>query len=88
MTARRELRYLRILISFRMYIIRNRGIENHSATQHGIDFRASDAAVLKSISLPVSWRLDGAPPTVNLTGSKTSWAGTDAFEVRWTSLAA
>lgn len=88
MTARRELRYLRIPFSLRMYIIRNKGIEEHSATKHGIDFRAADAAILKSISLPVSCRSDDTPPTVNLTESKASWAVSDAFEVRSTSLAA
>lgn len=88
MTARHELRYLRIPITLRMYIIRNKGIEDHPATKHGINFRAGDAAILKSISVPVSYRSDDTPPALNLTESKASWAGSDAFEVRWTSLAA
>ena len=88
MTARHELRYLRIPITLRMYIIRNKGIEDHISPKHGINFRAGDAAILKSISGPVSYRSDDTPPAVNLTESKASWAGSDAFEVRWTSLAA
>ena len=88
MTARHELRYSGIHISLRMYIIRNKGIEDHPATKHGIDFRAGDAAILISISVPFSYRSDVTPPAVNLTESKASWAGSDAFEVRWTSLAA
>lgn len=88
MTARHELRYLRNPASFRMYIIRNKGIEDHSATKHGIDFRATDAAILKSLSGPVPHRSDASPPAVNLTEFKPSRAGSDAFEVRWTSLAA
>ncbi|WP_397382062.1 hypothetical protein [Prosthecobacter sp.] len=71
-----------------MYIIRNKGIEDHPATKHGIDFCAGYAAILKSISVPFSHRSDDTPPTINLTESKVSWAGFDAFEVRWTSLAA
>ena len=88
MTARHELRYLRIPITLRMYIIRYKGIEDHPATKHGTDYRAGNAAVLNFISMPVSCRSNDTPPTVNLTESKASWAGSDAFEVRWTSLAA
>lgn len=71
-----------------MYIIRNKGIEDHLTPKHGADFRAGNAAILKSISVPVSYRSDDTPPAVNLTESKASWAGSDAFEFRWTSLAA
>lgn len=88
MTARHELRYLRNPVSLRMYIIRNKGIEDDPAAKHGIDFRAGNVAIFKSISVPVSYRSDDTPLTVSLTESQASWAGSDAFEVRWTSLAA
>ena len=88
MTARHELRYLRIPITLRMYIIRNKGIEDHLVPKHGADFRASPAAIINFISVPVSYRSDDTPLTVNLTESKACWAVFDAFEVRWTSLAA
>ena len=88
MTARHELRYLRIPITLRMYIIRNKGIEDHPPKKQGADFRAGNAAIFNSISVPVSYRSDDTSPTVNLTESKASWAGSDDFEVRWTSLAA
>lgn len=88
MTARHELRYLRIPITLRMYIIRNKGIEDHPVTKDGTDFRAGNAAIFNSISVPVSYRSDDTPLTVNLTETKASWAGSDAFEFRWTSLAA
>lgn len=88
MTARHELRYLRTPVSLRMYIIRNKGIEDHPAAKHGTDFRAGNAAVFNSISVPVSYRSDDTPHAVTLTESKAWWAGSDAFEMRGTSLAA
>lgn len=88
MTARHELRYLQNPVSLRMYIIRNKGIEDHPVTKDGTDFRAGNVAIFNFISVPVSYRSDDTPITVSLTESKASWAGSDAFEVRWTSLAA
>ncbi|MCX6848492.1 MAG: hypothetical protein NTY98_06195 [Verrucomicrobia bacterium] len=71
-----------------MYIIRNKGIEAPTAAKNGTDYRASHAAIINFISVPVSYRSGDTPLTVNLTESKASWAGSDAFELRWTSLAA
>jgi len=71
-----------------MYIIRNKGIEAPTAAKNGTDYRADNAAILNLVSVPVSYRSDDTPLTVNLTESKASWAGSDAFEVRLTSLAA
>lgn len=88
MTARRELRYLRNSVSLRMYIIRNKGIEDRPVAKNRTDFRTGNAAIFNSISVPVSNRSNEAEPAVNLTESKASWAGSDTFEVRWTSLAA
>lgn len=88
MTARHELRYLRNPASLRMYIIRNKGIEDHPAAKHGIDFRAGNAAIFNSFLVLVSHRSAEPVPAVNLSESKATWAGSDAFEVRWTSLAA
>lgn len=88
MTARHELRYLRNPVSLRMYIIRTKGIEDDPVAKHEIDFRVGNAAVFNSFLVPVSHRSAEPAPAVNLSESKASWAGSDAFEVRWTSLAA
>lgn len=88
MTVRRERRYLRTPSSLRMYIISTKGIEDHPTDIPETGFRSGDAVTLNSISAPVSLRSDDTSPAVILTEAKASRVASDAFQIRWTSLAA
>jgi hypothetical protein len=88
MTARHELRCLQNTFALRMYSILNKAIEGLPALRTGADSRSKHAAVFNPDAEQESNRLDNHSPAVTLTESKASWAGCDAFEVRWTSLAA
>ena len=71
-----------------MYSILNKAIETPPTFRTGADARPPHAAFLVADADSESHRLDSAPTLVSLTESKASWAGSDAFEIRWTSLAA
>ena len=88
MTAQRERRCLRTTFAIRMYHLFNKVIEGLPSLMHASDLRLDIASSLVPESVPFSYRSDDTPLSVNLAESKTSWAGSDAFEVRWTSLAA
>ena len=71
-----------------MYCILNKAIEDLPAFRIGADSRSEHAIVLVPTTTPESYRADIPLATVCLTEPKASWAGIDACEVRWTSLAA
>ena len=71
-----------------MYSIFNQTIEDIPAVRRGPDLRVDHIDDFVSDAEPELNRFGGVPPAVNLTESNASWAGSDAFEVRWTSLAA
>lgn len=71
-----------------MYIICTKCIEDHLARTTALDLREVDAAILNSISVPLSLRSDDTATAANLTKLKGSWAGSAAFEARWISLTA
>ena len=87
MTTRHELRCLQITFVLRMYCILNKAIEDLSTFRIGTDSRGDQVAAFVPNAGPEPYRPDLHPVIVCLT-EKASWAGTDAFEVRWTSLAA
>gem|GEM_PF-3291676 len=70
-----------------MYCILNKAIEDLPARRIGTDSRGGQETALVPTAGPEPYRTDLHPTPVCLT-EKASWAGTDAFEVRWTSLAA
>lgn len=71
-----------------MYSLLNNAVEDLSIIGRGTDLRVDNTAFFVSDPAVESYRSDATPLTVSLTESKASWAGFDAFEVRWTSLAA
>ena len=88
MTARRELRCLQNTIVLRMYCILNKAIEDLLAFRIGAYSRGNHGDVFALAADLDSYRISLPPAAVCLTEPKASWAGTDAFEIRWTSLAA
>ena len=71
-----------------MYSILNKAVEELPAFRIGADSRGDHAAFLNPDAELGSYRSDSPPAIVSLTEPQASWAGSDAFEVRWTSLAA
>jgi hypothetical protein len=71
-----------------MYSILNQAIEDIPAVRRGPDLRVDHIADFVSVAEPESHRFGDIPPAVNLTESSASWAGSAAFQARWTSLAA
>lgn len=88
MTARHAERCWRNTFAIRMYHLANKTIEDLSVVRHEIEIRGDYAAFFDSAFKIGPHRSNDTPPAVNLTDSNASWAGSDAFEVRWTTLAA
>ena len=76
------------LLALRMYCILNKAIEDLQAVRIGAASRGDLVNVFVPTTASESYRADIPPATVCLTEPKASTAGTNAFEVRWTSLAA
>lgn len=71
-----------------MYRLLTKAIEYIPAVRHESDLRVDILAAFVPDSEPGTHRPDDTPPAVSLTESKASWAGSDAFQLRWTSLVA
>ena len=71
-----------------MYRILHKAFEDLPAVRRGPDLRVDNVSEFAFGSSINSYRNELMTHGVSLPESTASWAGSDAFEVRWTSLAA